>query len=122
MMGVREAALARVRAPQEIRLWRFCQGPGGSLASKAHWLVGTTKVREPLSLSGPPSVTAALFRMATFKIMNIAKGKVGFIEPMLAVAVTELPEPAWRYELKSMLIARSALRRTARSDCSRATA
>jgi bifunctional non-homologous end joining protein LigD len=33
--------------------------------------------------------------------VNIAKGKVGFIEPMLAVAVTKLPEgPAWTYELK----------------------
>jgi ATP dependent DNA ligase domain len=39
--------------------------------------------------------------MATFKIVNIVKGKVGFIEPMLAVAVTKLPEgPAWTYELK----------------------
>jgi ATP-dependent DNA ligase len=44
---------------------------------------------------------AFAFRMATFKIMNIVKGKVGFIEPMLAVAVTKLPEgPAWTYELK----------------------
>jgi bifunctional non-homologous end joining protein LigD len=33
--------------------------------------------------------------------VNIAKGRVGFIEPMLAVAVTKLPEgPAWTYELK----------------------
>ena len=33
--------------------------------------------------------------------MIVAKGKVGFIEPMLAVAVTKLPEgPAWTYELK----------------------
>ena len=33
--------------------------------------------------------------------MSIAKAKVGFIEPMLAVAVTKLPEgPAWSYELK----------------------
>jgi ATP-dependent DNA ligase len=33
--------------------------------------------------------------------VNIAKGKVGFIEPMLAAAVTKLPEgPAWTYELK----------------------
>jgi DNA ligase D-like protein (predicted ligase) len=33
--------------------------------------------------------------------VNIVKGKVGFIEPMLAVAVTKLPEgPAWTYELK----------------------
>src|ERR1700737_3628616 len=33
--------------------------------------------------------------------MRIAKGKVGFIEPMLALAVTKLPEgPAWTYELK----------------------
>ena len=29
------------------------------------------------------------------------KGRVGFIEPMLALAVTKLPEgPAWSYELK----------------------
>jgi ATP-dependent DNA ligase len=29
------------------------------------------------------------------------KGRVGFIEPLLAVAVTKLPEgPAWAYELK----------------------
>jgi ATP-dependent DNA ligase len=29
------------------------------------------------------------------------KGRVGFIEPMLALAVTKLPEgPAWAYELK----------------------
>jgi DNA ligase D-like protein (predicted ligase) len=33
--------------------------------------------------------------------VSIAKAKVGFIEPMLAVAVTKLPEgPAWSYELK----------------------
>jgi bifunctional non-homologous end joining protein LigD len=33
--------------------------------------------------------------------VNIAKGKVGFIEPMLSLAVTKLPEgPAWAYELK----------------------
>ena len=33
--------------------------------------------------------------------MTIAKAKVGFIEPMLALAVTKLPEgPAWAYELK----------------------
>jgi ATP-dependent DNA ligase len=33
--------------------------------------------------------------------VSIAKGKVAFIEPMLALAVTKLPEgPAWAYELK----------------------
>jgi ATP-dependent DNA ligase len=33
--------------------------------------------------------------------VSVAKGKIGFIEPMLAVAVTKLPEePAWTYELK----------------------
>jgi bifunctional non-homologous end joining protein LigD len=33
--------------------------------------------------------------------VSIAKGKVGFVEPMLAVAVTKLPDgPAWTYELK----------------------
>jgi hypothetical protein len=33
--------------------------------------------------------------------VNCAKGKVGFVEPMLALAVTKLPErPAWTYELK----------------------
>jgi bifunctional non-homologous end joining protein LigD len=33
--------------------------------------------------------------------VSIAKGKVGFIEPMLALAVTKLPEgAAWSYELK----------------------
>jgi len=33
--------------------------------------------------------------------VNIAKGKVGFIEPMLSLAVTKLPEgPPWSYELK----------------------
>ena len=31
--------------------------------------------------------------------MNVAKAKVGFVEPMLALAVTKLPEgPAWAYE------------------------
>ena len=35
------------------------------------------------------------------RIVSIEKAKVGFIEPMLAVAVTKLPEgPAWSYELK----------------------
>ena len=35
------------------------------------------------------------------RIVSIAKAKVGFIEPMLAVAVTKLPEgSAWTYELK----------------------
>jgi len=35
------------------------------------------------------------------RIVSIAKAKVGFIEPMLALAVTKLPEgPAWAYELK----------------------
>jgi hypothetical protein len=30
------------------------------------------------------------------RIVSIAKAKVGFIEPMLALAVTKLPEgPAW---------------------------
>jgi ATP-dependent DNA ligase len=33
--------------------------------------------------------------------MSIAKAKIGFIEPMLALAVTKLPEGvAWSYELK----------------------
>jgi DNA ligase D-like protein (predicted ligase) len=33
--------------------------------------------------------------------VKIEKGRVGFVEPMLAVAVTKLPEgPAWTYELK----------------------
>ena len=33
--------------------------------------------------------------------MKTEKGRVGFIEPMLALAVTKLPEgPAWAYELK----------------------
>jgi ATP-dependent DNA ligase len=33
--------------------------------------------------------------------MSIAKAKSGFIEPMLALAVTKLPEGvAWSYELK----------------------
>jgi hypothetical protein len=33
--------------------------------------------------------------------LKIEKGRVGFIEPMLALAVTKLPEgPAWAYELK----------------------
>jgi bifunctional non-homologous end joining protein LigD len=33
--------------------------------------------------------------------LKIEKGRVGFIEPMLALAVTKLPEgPAWSYELK----------------------
>jgi bifunctional non-homologous end joining protein LigD len=33
--------------------------------------------------------------------VSIAKAKVGFIEPMLALAVTKLPEgPVWAYELK----------------------
>jgi hypothetical protein len=35
------------------------------------------------------------------RIVSIAKAKVGFIEPMLALAVTKLREgPAWSYELK----------------------
>jgi ATP-dependent DNA ligase len=35
------------------------------------------------------------------RIVNIAKAKVGFIEPMLALAVTKLPQgPARSYELK----------------------
>jgi bifunctional non-homologous end joining protein LigD len=35
------------------------------------------------------------------RIVRIAKRKVGFIEPMLALAVTKLPAgPAWSYELK----------------------
>src|ERR1700720_4197539 len=35
------------------------------------------------------------------RIVSIAKAKVGFVEPILALAVTKLPEgPAWSYELK----------------------
>jgi hypothetical protein len=35
------------------------------------------------------------------RIVSIAKAKDGFIEPMLALAVTKLREgPAWSYELK----------------------
>jgi ATP-dependent DNA ligase len=35
------------------------------------------------------------------RIVSIAKARVGFVEPMLAVAVTKLPEgPAWSYELQ----------------------
>jgi ATP-dependent DNA ligase len=35
------------------------------------------------------------------RIVSIPKGKVGFVAPMLALAVTKLPEgPAWTYELK----------------------
>jgi hypothetical protein len=42
------------------------------------------------------------------RIVSIASAKVGFIEPMLALAVTKLPKgPVWSYELKSMAIARS---------------
>jgi ATP dependent DNA ligase domain len=34
-------------------------------------------------------------------MVNIARGKIRFIEPMLSVAVTKLPEgPSWTYELK----------------------
>ena len=34
-------------------------------------------------------------------MVSIARGKVGFIEPMLSLAVTKLPEgAAWAYELK----------------------
>jgi len=33
--------------------------------------------------------------------LKIEKGRIGFVEPMLAVAVTKLPEgAAWAYELK----------------------
>ena len=35
------------------------------------------------------------------RIVSIARAKVEFVEPMLALAVTTLPEgPAWSYELK----------------------
>jgi ATP-dependent DNA ligase len=35
------------------------------------------------------------------RMVNIARGKIRFIEPMLSVAVTKLPEgPSWTYELK----------------------
>jgi hypothetical protein len=44
---------------------------------------------------------APLFWPVTLIILKIEKGRVGFIEPMLAVAVTKLPEgSAWAYELK----------------------
>jgi ATP-dependent DNA ligase len=37
----------------------------------------------------------------TLVTLKIEKGRVGFIEPMLALAVTKLPEgPAWSHELK----------------------
>jgi len=36
------------------------------------------------------------------RIVSISKAKIGFIEPMLALAVTKLPEgPGWSYELQS---------------------
>jgi ATP-dependent DNA ligase len=41
------------------------------------------------------------FWPVTFVTLKIEKSRVGFIEPMLALAVTKLPEgPAWSYELK----------------------
>jgi hypothetical protein len=39
--------------------------------------------------------------------LKIEKGRIGFIEPMLALAVTKLPEgPAWSYELNSTAVER----------------
>jgi hypothetical protein len=41
------------------------------------------------------------FWAVTLVTLRIEKGRVGFIEPMLAMAVTKLPEgAAWSYELK----------------------
>jgi ATP-dependent DNA ligase len=40
-------------------------------------------------------------RTTTLKEVSIPNGEIGFIEPMLSLAVTKLPEgPAWSYELK----------------------
>jgi hypothetical protein len=35
------------------------------------------------------------------RVANIAKGRVGFIEPMLAVAVTKLPEGAYHAQARN---------------------
>jgi ATP-dependent DNA ligase len=58
------------------------------------------------------------------RIVSIAKAKVGFVEPILALAVTKLPEgPAWSYELKfdgcrgSVSAAAQRQTRSDRSDC-----
>src|SRR5450759_774801 len=48
-----------------------------------------------------PAIPAKLATHPIPRIMSIAKATVGFIEPMLALAVTKLSEgPTWSYELK----------------------
>ena len=58
------------------------------------------------------------------RIVSIAKAKVRFVERILALAVTKLPEgPAWSYELKfdgcrgSVSAAAQRQTRSDRSDC-----
>jgi hypothetical protein len=68
----------------------------------------TLRIGNPLRLSGAVGCVRHLKRRLRSNGVNIARRKIRFIEPMLTLAITRLPEgPARAYELKFRRLSRA---------------